>query len=723
MTRGTTVSERTTGTMRGMVQRRIATALALLSVQCVAAAQDSVAIDGGGNDALSAQCAAQQRARYVVDLTPITSSWGTRFVVGPALKASRDLDPMFHTNILGSNAISPTHYAPENGVSLPQARDFLRWTQPGRGVHPVQNIAPPQSISVTGYGRRFGVAFSDFALGPNNVVGAVIGQNFATRDDLRRLFVERTTGASSRQPDLALIGDTFRASLGGVDHSGMAVVRLDNFVQRVPTLPLPPIFGENIVGLDLPTRDAESVGGVVNTIFPTTPQGDGLPPKNASLFDPEATVFAIDGSQVPLGDVDVTVNTPVGFNSPDGQWRHFLALDFKGRLTLGTLFDTNTQTRRVDSAHRAANVQGLRGNISYSPVNALGGNLGTGAALGVGASSSTAPADRINVFALNADAVPVLAPHVAPGTAQGVVLASPISTQDGAFQTNSAGAAAFTHWLGSVTFLGPSGQVGIGRTFAGELVLAATAKDPEDGEFIAVATRDAAEPHAWSWRVAAHVGMNVRSGPVGADPAQGVVGQIVAGAPTGMSSPAVDLRGNVYFTARWLPTGAPSARTGLFRAVRTPEGYQLEILLSTEQYVQGQNSGTQYVIESITLAENEFLAPGSFHAGSVMQSIIPGRASNDPRSPFSFGGAVVNATIAYQRGVPEKYEVVLFVGPDAAGLLGDINGDGVVDFDDLSIVLGQFGQTGQGLAGDVNGDGIVNFDDLSSVLGQFGLSE
>lgn len=51
---------------------------------------------------------------------------------------------------------------------------------------------------------------------------------------------------------------------------------------------------------------------------------------------------------------------------------------------------------------------------------------------------------------------------------------------------------------------------------------------------------------------------------------------------------------------------------------------------------------------------------------------------------------------------------------------GDITGDGQVGFNDLSLVLGQFGQTGSGLDGDVNGDGQVGFADLSIILSTFG---
>ncbi len=53
---------------------------------------------------------------------------------------------------------------------------------------------------------------------------------------------------------------------------------------------------------------------------------------------------------------------------------------------------------------------------------------------------------------------------------------------------------------------------------------------------------------------------------------------------------------------------------------------------------------------------------------------------------------------------------------------GDANGDDAVNFLDLNIVLGQFGQSGSGLAGDVTGDGVVNFVDLNLVLSNFGVS-
>ena len=50
----------------------------------------------------------------------------------------------------------------------------------------------------------------------------------------------------------------------------------------------------------------------------------------------------------------------------------------------------------------------------------------------------------------------------------------------------------------------------------------------------------------------------------------------------------------------------------------------------------------------------------------------------------------------------------------------DINGDGQVNIQDLSLLLINFGKTGSGLKGDLNGDGKVTIQDLSLLLISFG---
>ena len=50
----------------------------------------------------------------------------------------------------------------------------------------------------------------------------------------------------------------------------------------------------------------------------------------------------------------------------------------------------------------------------------------------------------------------------------------------------------------------------------------------------------------------------------------------------------------------------------------------------------------------------------------------------------------------------------------------DINGDGVVNIQDLTLVAAQLGQMGEDMPADVNGDGVVNIQDLVLVGGAFG---
>ena len=50
----------------------------------------------------------------------------------------------------------------------------------------------------------------------------------------------------------------------------------------------------------------------------------------------------------------------------------------------------------------------------------------------------------------------------------------------------------------------------------------------------------------------------------------------------------------------------------------------------------------------------------------------------------------------------------------------DINGDGGVNIQDLTLVAAQVGQTGEDLPADINGDGVVNIQDLVLVAGAFG---
>ena len=57
--------------------------------------------------------------------------------------------------------------------------------------------------------------------------------------------------------------------------------------------------------------------------------------------------------------------------------------------------------------------------------------------------------------------------------------------------------------------------------------------------------------------------------------------------------------------------------------------------------------------------------------------------------------------------------------PEASQPVADVNGDGIVNIQDMVLVSSNFGKTGQN-PGDVNGDGVVNISDLVLVAGAFG---
>ena len=50
----------------------------------------------------------------------------------------------------------------------------------------------------------------------------------------------------------------------------------------------------------------------------------------------------------------------------------------------------------------------------------------------------------------------------------------------------------------------------------------------------------------------------------------------------------------------------------------------------------------------------------------------------------------------------------------------DVNDDGTVNIQDLVLVAGQLGESGEGLKGDLNGDGTVNIQDLVIVASHLG---
>ena len=106
-----------------------------------------------------------------------------------------------------------------------------------------------------------------------------------------------------------------------------------------------------------------------------------------------------------------------------------------------------------------------------------------------------------------------------------------------------------------------------------------------------------------------------------------------------------------------------------------------------------------------------------------------GRLSAETVATDAQGKAGVTLTLGSSQGVNkvrassegiQSWVLFTAVGTEEVPpLVADVNGDGIVNIQDLVLVSGQFGKTGEHVA-DVNGDGVVNIQDLVLVAGAFG---
>ena len=107
--------------------------------------------------------------------------------------------------------------------------------------------------------------------------------------------------------------------------------------------------------------------------------------------------------------------------------------------------------------------------------------------------------------------------------------------------------------------------------------------------------------------------------------------------------------------------------------------------------------------------------------GTLSAKMVETDAQGNARVTFTLGSSHgVNKVKASSEGI-QSWVLFTAVGTEEAPqLVADVNGDGVVNVQDLKFVAAQFGQMGEDIPADVNGDGIVNIQDLVLVAGAFG---
>ncbi len=108
-------------------------------------------------------------------------------------------------------------------------------------------------------------------------------------------------------------------------------------------------------------------------------------------------------------------------------------------------------------------------------------------------------------------------------------------------------------------------------------------------------------------------------------------------------------------------------------------------------------------------------------AGSFLDDAGGGGIQHEVTMDTSAPGEFMGTLTIYSDAPDEPVRVVMLSGVVTGGepCVGDIDGDGLVNFTDLNMLLGNFNAVGAGLAGDLDGDGDVDFADLNTLLGVY----
>lgn len=160
----------------------------------------------------------------------------------------------------------------------------------------------------------------------------------------------------------------------------------------------------------------------------------------------------------------------------------------------------------------------------------------------------------------------------------------------------------------------------------------------------------------------------------------------------------------------------------------TSDDYTLELVWMGEMaadydtetvdiWVQFRDSATNFAVTSTsaifyTFATREAIGEGTYECGrGVVREVMYAGAGRGAPGPTH--GVITDADIFFESSIDWHFGEE--VGPMCPG---DATGDGMVDFDDLNEVLGNWGTSGPD--GDVDESGTVDFDDLNEVLANWG---
>jgi len=673
-------------------------ALVAIAGLCVAAsAQDSIsniplALVGDGLDAYDDT---QQQTSFVVDLAPLTTSWGTQFGIGPVFKYSRSQNGFIS---VFQNAYNISQVPLQDQPFADTSYSF--WDQAGQGVNPVFNDAPGtiDATGMTGVQHVLSACESENNYG--GVIGSIINYDPATPS---RLYVKRVYAAINGESFAG--GDDFASlAAGSADANGTLAIRADNFG---------------------------------TTAGPRTLDGNYQYRVDVTARTGGKNVIDITGGS------DVSATTVIGIDSgtthavpsiiPESAAGRSVAIS--QNFDREYVFESSPGVVSTTVGHRPG-IDDHRGGIIFSPQIVFANTVGTCAALGYEGGTSTS--HSLLYWGVDASGAVVDTGNcVLPGMAP---IYGPIVDNGTGFSTADIGfIEEFGHFRSQTAFNGGNGQVSMGRDRSGNLLLAAQfgmvpsgsgvigSENPTNG--IAVARVDS--QGNCEWAVAAYSGYfnfggggtnpTVEGKPILGGPGGTAIGRLtefynVTGVdptmpgtgPVGPSiaPPMIDSVGNIYFvTAVELfdPMGGPSDfDVALVRAVydETTFSYELELIIETGDIFDGQNSATQYQVPFIELGEfgagaNSITSAAAF-SGAIVPSAAHGQDPSglDQADPRTLGGLTLTAGVRYDSNgdgmfdpqTDETYRTIVYIG-DVTPLGGecypDCTGEGMLDIFDF----------------------------------------
>lgn len=630
----------------------------VLTLAPAAAAQDSVsAMQGLPGDGVGPYDTAEQLNTYVVDLQAFTTDWGTQFGIAPIIKNSR-IDLNFFGSFFGPQAASADLL---QGVPTPFSTYGL-WNGQGIGVNNDPNLnAVPGTVNGPNSTSQFAVMFRENSGDTANVVSGIVNYDPTNPS---RLYVARVPAVVNSTGPAA---SNASFGLGSIDANGNALVRADDFGLTGANQ----VSGSNIFRVDVLSRNTALVNDV---------GGNGLVPN--------ALVFGDTGVGL-IEDSGTTHNTPSQIPESIAGRSVYTGSNFASQYVYENVAGSTTTT----GAHLGASSD-HRGNVHFSETVVFPGSIGTCTLLGKDGLNNTTV---LVLWGVDANG------NVTGGQA---LLSQPATVTDNCDASTYPAAGTlgeFLHHNSQVAFQGGNGQVSIGRDGNGNILVATpTQKAPAmpdnanpEGAMLVARFDPSNIAGTTEWTVAAYTegmaGKAILDGPGGTAIGQcvhleQVTGGAGAGNPVGpsMSAPFIDGGGNVWFIGAIETFGTPSDfDLALMRAVYDADDfcYELEKVVEVGDVFTGQNSGTNYRINFLELADSNSIASEAFWSGNGIQGgwegqNVGGLPAQDPRT---LQGLVLIAEIVYDvnndgmfvkvtgtngdpNSLDQEYNVMLYVG-------------------------------------------------------------